>query len=661
MKLVFKELENALKKYHITKEPELRRTILTLLAQNAMAQEFWHVLAEAVLEPDDETKQPDPETETTLRKLPAFRKQLITDESGKECFCAFTSQEQYLKYPWEGTFCTVQYPLWDLLWEMIETEAGDGLLINFGTDDFLLEREEARDVLRRALELTDWEVHQMRTFHPKPKAVLDTNEILESWKEGWIGRDSAEDWSLSCYPIMADGRILVLFERKDEIYGGEYNTFGVKDWMTHFRLLEYGQEEDGLRLIGKYRFRVQSPRHYSVMLYDGVLKAILRQKDGDMYTVLPIFPENDAGQFTIYADVERVISNSKGETIVGYNRNSYDEEHLPLMIFDEKGKEIACYFDEDALYCSDVNLDKNEDVWFHMYPSDDIRKLVPKSRTVEYHKVALPGFHAFAMNDDGSLLFLWFSEYEGGSVQYVLSRDENGNYGDPIRFAFLPEDENGKLLAVEKCEEYGRCATMKSWVILNADNKLYLYDMNDCPDLRAFHHREHPCPVCGKHVFKSRDDDEVCPVCGWKDSSEQVLRPNKALKENKMSLYDARRMWKEGTPLDTFRIDTMNIADYDNLKNDEHFCPVCGQYEFEEFGSYDICPYCHWEDDLCPIGEENGEYIYDEEDDLTCNYFCLKTAKAYWSKGIPTNRIWEEMPEEESGGENDGEKEDSEI
>ncbi len=32
-----------------------------------------------------------------------------------------------------------------------------------------------------------------------------------------------------------------------------------------------------------------------------------------------------------------------------------------------------------------------------------------------------------------------------------------------------------------------------------------------------------------------------------------------------------------------------------------HKCPICGKYEFEEYGSFDICEYCGWEDDAVQL------------------------------------------------------------
>ncbi|MBR1695355.1 MAG: hypothetical protein IJ709_08145 [Selenomonas sp.] len=26
-------------------------------------------------------------------------------------------------------------------------------------------------------------------------------------------------------------------------------------------------------------------------------------------------------------------------------------------------------------------------------------------------------------------------------------------------------------------------------------------------------------------------------------------------------------------------------------------CPVCGKYRFEEYGDFDVCEVCHWEND----------------------------------------------------------------
>lgn len=57
----------------------------------------------------------------------------------------------------------------------------------------------------------------------------------------------------------------------------------------------------------------------------------------------------------------------------------------------------------------------------------------------------------------------------------------------------------------------------------------------------------------------------------------------------------------------------------------KHICPVCGKYEFEESGSFDICPVCGWGDD--PLQADEPDY------DRGFNHMSLNEAKAAYAKG----------------------------
>jgi uncharacterized Zn finger protein (UPF0148 family) len=56
----------------------------------------------------------------------------------------------------------------------------------------------------------------------------------------------------------------------------------------------------------------------------------------------------------------------------------------------------------------------------------------------------------------------------------------------------------------------------------------------------------------------------------------------------------------------------------------KHKCPVCGQYEFEGDGSFDICDVCGWEDD--PLQKD--------EPDLEggANEMSLNQAREEWKR-----------------------------
>ena len=96
----------------------------------------------------------------------------------------------------------------------------------------------------------------------------------------------------------------------------------------------------------------------------------------------------------------------------------------------------------------------------------------------ESHRVELSGWDCFALSSDRSRLFLSFDAYDCESVQYILKRDRAGNYVDPVRFDFRPTNEKGEVLEVKDCNVFGACSAMKSRVLLNADGRLFLYDID---------------------------------------------------------------------------------------------------------------------------------------------------------------------------------------
>ncbi len=55
-------------------------------------------------------------------------------------------------------------------------------------------------------------------------------------------------------------------------------------------------------------------------------------------------------------------------------------------------------------------------------------------------------------------------------------------------------------------------------------------------------------------------------------------------------------------------------------------CPVCGKTEFEEYSSFDICPFCKWEDDGIQGDDHNyaGGANHLSVNEARIEYFLLK-------------------------------------
>lgn len=121
------------------------------------------------------------------------------------------------------------------------------------------------------------------------------------------------------------------------------------------------------------------------------------------------------------------------------------------------------------------------------------------------------------------------------------------------------------------------------------------------------------CPICGKYEFEPLSwtdiycgvtpSDVYCMNCGWHYSPEQVRRPDLKESVNEMSLNEYKIWYSnkmaENPKFNYFEEQTKNYVP------SPHKCPVCGKYIFKDDASYEICPYCGWEDDGVQLSDQD--------------------------------------------------------
>ncbi len=472
------KLEKLLGKFSDMSSSVTSKDVLECVAESAAAEDSWFVPVDLL---EDGMNETDIEEGNSLEGMSLFRKTVITNPAEERYFCAFTSEAAMNADHEEGTRISVKYRARAMLRDLLAADGIKGLVINPWTDAFVVSKKNAAKALDFAERMPESAVAALRSYRLDPKAVIDTNEILEDWRKGWHDEDGKlEPWELVSYPIMPDGHILLLFKMKGEVYGGQAPRLKAIHSVTYYRVLELCVENGKTEILNKYRFKVQDAHVGTAFLHDGVLRAAISVDGSEKYDIVQMLPVDDDRQFTIYRNIETAVMDSDGNIAVAYCKNLRDPARYPVMVYNSDGDTVAQYHDENTLTCLDVNLDSKERVWFHLHPSETLDMLNRDTTRVEMHKVALQGFRAFALSTDGSKLYTAFTEYEGGSSHFVMTADKNGDYINPIRFEFLPESRDGSILETKDCTVFGQPSTMKSWVLLNADGVLYHYDIDDC-------------------------------------------------------------------------------------------------------------------------------------------------------------------------------------
>lgn len=113
------------------------------------------------------------------------------------------------------------------------------------------------------------------------------------------------------------------------------------------------------------------------------------------------------------------------------------------------------------------------------------------------------------------------------------------------------------------------------------------------------------CPVCDSMYFSSPHRDtyerdlqkylsgeEQCNHCGWIYDLYQAEHPDSKDGYNEMSVNEYKK-WFENKLKENPNYDYLEEHIPDPVP---HKCPVCGEYEFPDILSSDICPVCGWED-----------------------------------------------------------------
>lgn len=125
-------------------------------------------------------------------------------------------------------------------------------------------------------------------------------------------------------------------------------------------------------------------------------------------------------------------------------------------------------------------------------------------------------------------------------------------------------------------------------------------------DVRKY--RVMDCPVCDEFYFSELDEIDIeifdyirCTHCGWICDAEQVDNPDMPNGLNELSLNEYKKVYAQKIAENP----NYDYADEERSIPQPHMCPVCGKYEFEDDSSFDVCPYCGWEDNGLMEDEPN--------------------------------------------------------
>ena len=293
----------------------------------------------------------------------------------------------------------------------------------------------------------------------KPCMSIDVLEIVNGWMEEWneTSEICTEEWNLVAFPVLADGRVALLFESPILAYEtdeeGELQADTIEN---HYRVLVYDPKSG--EQVGKYRFKIYNGYATTVFFKGDRLYAAVSPEGECQYTALQMWPgSDDEHQIRIGDDINCLAATGAGDIVVSYNggdgspEDAEGEGEAPPLISifcaDGERKDISCFYDEDTEepsedYVIDVTLDRQERIWA-MLDDEETAVMYDKDGSLTVYSLPISGVSALAVPDDCSCL-------------YASSRDEEEE--DCYWLFRIPlteddeEDEEPEICAVQTPE-----------------------------------------------------------------------------------------------------------------------------------------------------------------------------------------------------------------
>ena len=314
-----------------------------------------------------------------------------------------------------------------------------------------------------------------------PCMSIDIYEILDSWMREWneTPETNTEEWVLTAFPVLADGRVALLFE--SEILEYEVDEEGDLTSRTienHYRVLVYDPKNVGQ--VDRYRFKIFGGYAATIFFKEGKLYAPVSVTGKSQYTALRVWPgSDDEHQILIGDDINCLAVTGAGDVIVSYDRSNdlreETEEGAPLIsIFRTDGtqQDIPRFSEEDTGdFVIDVTLDTQERIWT-LLSDAETAVIYDTDGSIMSYSLPVSNVSALAVPKDRRCIYATSEDEKAGCILFRIPMTTEGE-----------EDEEPVLCAVRTPEGDAlinqSCSFLKNIMAAIIDNVLYIIDLDE--------------------------------------------------------------------------------------------------------------------------------------------------------------------------------------